>query len=228
ICISIITVLVMVTFILPRFMLLFERMEAKLPWTTKALMDFSNNLTHYWYIYLIAVIGLVVAFKKYSSSAQGKKTIDGLLLKLPVVGEIVKKVVLSRVLASMSTLLKCGVPMLQTLQTSASAANNEIVKEALLKASTDVSQGTSTSQSLRETNVFPPIVIQMVESGEKTGELPSMLEYIQGMFSRETDAKIKSITSVIEPIMIVVLGLIVGFIAISVIVPIYSLVGGVK
>ena len=138
------------------------------------------------------------------------------------------KIVLNRVLASMSTLLESGVPMVKTLETSAAAANNEVVKQALLRARTDVAEGTATSQALRVTQVFPPLVLQMVASGEKTGELPAMLSYICAMYARETDAKVKSLTSIIEPIMIVFLGLIVGFIAMSVIVPIYSLVGGVK
>ena len=118
--------------------------------------------------------------------------------------------------------------MVQTLETAASAANNEYVKEALLRASSEVAQGSATSQALRATGVFPPLVLQMVTSGEKTGELPAMLDYVCAMYARDTDAKVKSLTSIIEPVMIVVLGVIVGFIAMSVIVPIYSLVGGVK
>jgi len=102
------------------------------------------------------------------------------------------------------------------------------VKEALLRARKDVAEGNATSQSLRASRVFPPMVLQMVASGEKTGELPTMLNYVCLLYARETDAKVKSLTSVIEPVMIVVLGVIVGFIAMSVIVPIYSLVGGVK
>ena len=128
----------------------------------------------------------------------------------------------------MATLLGSGVPMVKTLETSASAANNEIVREALMKARQDVAEGSATSQSLRATGIFPPLVLQMVASGEKTGELPQMLDYVCTLYGRETDAKVSSLTSVIEPVMIVVLGIIVGFIAMSVILPIYSLVGGVK
>ncbi|MEN6355961.1 MAG: type II secretion system F family protein [Armatimonadota bacterium] len=226
--ISVITVIVMVTFILPRFMKLFDQMGAKLPWTTKALMDISHITTTYWYIIVPAVAGVVYAVRRYASSPIGRRKLDQIALKLPIAGDIVTKVILNRVLASMSTLLSSGVPMVKTLETSAAAANNEIVKEALLQARKDVAEGSATSQSLRTTGVFPPLVLQMVASGEKTGELPAMLEYICSMYARETDAKVKSLTSVIEPIMIVVLGMIVGFIAMSVIVPIYSLVGGVK
>jgi len=118
--------------------------------------------------------------------------------------------------------------MLKTLETAGAAANNEIVKDALLKASREVAEGSATSQSLRSAGVFPPLVLQMVASGEKTGELPTMLAYVCTLYDRQTEAKVKSLTSIIEPIMIVLLGVIVGFIAMSVIVPIYSLVEGVK
>ena len=225
---SVATVIVMVTFILPRFMKLFDQMGAELPWTTKALMTVSYAMTHQWYLFIGGAAAVYYFAKKFARSQSGKRKLDTIAMKLPLVGDVVTKVVLSRVIASMATLLASGVPMVQTLKTSAAAANNELVKEALLKASEDVAEGSATSQSLRASGIFPPLVLQMVTSGEKTGELPVMLDYICTMYSRETDAKVKSLTSVIEPIMIVVLGIIVGFIAMSVIVPIYSLVGGVK
>lgn len=226
--ISIATVILMVTFILPRFMQLFSRMGAKLPWTTKLLMSISHLLTSQWYFFVAGTLLAIWGARHFGSTPMGRQRIDAALLKLPLLGDVVSKIVLSRTMASMATLLGSGVPMVSTLETSASAANNVIVKEAILKAARAVAEGTTTSQALKATGVFPPLVLQMVASGEKTGELPAMLDYVGALYTRETDAKVKSLTSVIEPIMIVVLGAIVGFIAISVIVPIYSLVGGVK
>lgn len=226
--ISFVTVLVMVTFILPRFMTLFKQMDAKLPWTTQVLMSVSHAVTGYWYLWLLLTGVLVFLARRYARSKAGKRKIDGAVLRLPLVGDIVNKIVISRAMATMSTLLSCGIPMVKTLETSAAAANNDVVKEALLKAGNDVAEGNATSQALRSSDLFPPLVLQMFASGEKTGELPMMLEYVCSLYGRETDAKVKSLTSVIEPVMIAVLGVIVGFIAMSVIVPIYSLVGGVK
>ncbi len=228
ILISVATVVLMVTFILPRFMELFSKMGAKLPWTTKALMSTSHLLTSQWYLFLGGAILAIWGAKYFVSTPLGRRRVDAILLKLPLIGEVVTKIVLNRTMASMSTLLSSGVPMVQTLETSASAANNLVVKEAIMTAARSVAEGNTTSSALKATAVFPPLVLQMVTSGEKTGELPAMLEYVGSLYARETDAKVKSLTSVIEPIMIVVLGGIVGFIAISVIVPIYSLVGGVK
>jgi len=227
-CISVVTVLVMVTFILPRFTKLFHQMGAKLPWTTQALISFSHALTSQWYLFIGGTALAFYSIRRYLRTPAGKRQFDALALKLPLIGDVVNKIVLSRVLACMATLLGSGVPMLKTLETAGAAANNEIVKEALLRAGRDVAEGNATSQSLKAAGIFPPLVLQMVTSGEKTGELPAMLEYICTLYDRETEAKVKSLTSVIEPIMIVFLGIIVGFIAMSVIVPIYSLVGGVK
>jgi type IV pilus assembly protein PilC len=226
--ISVVTVLVMVTFILPRFMKLFDQMGAKLPWTTKMLMGASHMLTGRWYLFAAGAAAAFYFGRRYARSPGGRAKIDRLMLNLPLVGDIVRKVVLSRVIATMATLLSSGVPMVKTLETSAAAADDEAVKEALLRARKDVAEGSATSQALRASRMFPPTVLQMVASGEKTGELPTMLNYVCLLYARETDAKVKSLTSVIEPVMIVVLGVIVGFIAMSVIVPIYSLVGGVK
>ena len=227
-CISFLTVLVMVTFILPRFTKLFDKMGAKVPWTTQLLITISNVTTTYWYLFIGGAIALFFLTRKYLSTPAGRRNYDTNILRLPLVGDVITKVVLSRVLACMSTLLASGVPMTRTLEIAGAAANNEIVKDALHKASADVADGDATSQSLKTAEIFPPLVLQMVASGEKTGELPTMLEYVCTLFDRETEAKVKSLTSIIEPIMIVVLGIIVGFIAMSVIVPIYSLVGGVK
>ncbi|MDH7601012.1 MAG: type II secretion system F family protein [Armatimonadota bacterium] len=226
--ISVVTVLAMVTFILPRFMKLFSQMGAKLPWTTKMLMGVSHAVLADWYWFLGAVALGYYLGRRYLRSERGRSTVDALLLRLPLIGEIVHKIVLSRAIATMATLLASGVPMVKTLETSAAAADNHVVEQALLKAKQDVAEGTTTSQALRSAGVFPPLILQMVASGEKTGELPSMLEYVCSLYARETDAKVKALTSVIEPVMIVVLGFVVGFIAISIIVPIYSLVGGVK
>lgn len=228
VCISFVTVLVLVTFIMPRFMKLFDSMGAKIPWTTKAMMSTSHILITRWYLFIIGTIAVVHLLRRYIHSPRGKRKIDSIALKLPIIGKLVHKIVISRVVATMATLLSSGVPMVQTLEISASAADNEVVKSALLATRKHVAEGIATSQAMRATGMFPPMVLQMVTSGEKTGELPSMLNHVCAMYKQETDASVKSLTSIIEPILIVLLGIVVGFIAISVILPIYSLVGNVK
>jgi type IV pilus assembly protein PilC len=226
--ISVLTTIIMMTFIVPRFTQLFSQMGAQIPWTTRCLMSTSHTLIKYWYLFLAGTLITAHLIRRYALSPRGRRTLDGTALRLPLVGDIVTKVVLGRVVATMSTLLGSGIPMVKTLEIAASAADNQIVGEALSNAATSVAQGMATSQALRASGLFPPLVLQMVTSGEKTGELPGMLKYVCELYSKETDAKVKSLTSVIEPVLIVLLGLVVGTIAISVIVPIYSLVGSVK
>jgi type IV pilus assembly protein PilC len=226
--ISLVTTILLMTFIVPRFTELFNKMGAKIPWTTQMLMTASHTFVKYWYLFAASVAGIVYLFRRYASSPGGKRNIDRLLLKLPIVGDVVNKVVLCRVVTSMATLLQSGVPMVKTLEISASAADNEVVREALSSAGKSVAEGIATSQAMRATGMFPPMVLQMVASGEKTGELPAMLSHVGELYDKETDAKVKSLTSIIEPVLIVLLGVVVGTIAISIIVPIYSLVGSVK
>lgn len=226
--ISVLVTIILMTFIVPRFTELFSHMGAEIPWTTKMLMGVSHFLLAYWYVHVTAVYTMVFLFRRHARTLKGRRNMDRIAIKLPLVGDIINKIVLGRVVASMSTLLHAGVPMVKTLEISSFAANNEIIKEALSNAATSVAEGTATSQALRATGVFPPLVLQMVASGEKTGELPVMLGYVCELYNKETDAKVKSLTSVIEPVLIVLLGVVVGTIAVSVILPIYSLVGSVK
>lgn len=226
--ISVLVTIILMTFIVPRFTELFTHMGAQIPWTTKMLMAASHSLVTYWYIYFAGVYAVFYLCRRYVRTPKGHRHMDRLAIKLPLIGDIVNKIVIGRVVASMSTLLHAGVPMVKTLEIASFAANNEIIKDALSCAATSVAEGTATSQALRATGVFPPLVLQMVTSGEKTGELPSMLGYVCDLYNKETDAKVKSLTSIIEPVLIVLLGVVVGTIAISVILPIYSLVGSVK
>lgn len=226
--ISGITVIALVTFIMPRFMSLFDKIGAKVPLTTKVLMGISHFSLQYWYLFVVGIPLTAYVIGKFAQTPKAKRKIDSLVLRLPIFGDLISKIVLSRVLASIGTLVASGVPLVQALEASAQAANNEIVKDALSDVKSRVSEGKEISQAMSASNVFPPLVVQMVASGEKTGELPTMLAYICELYNQEADAKMRSLTSIMEPVLIVILGGIVGFIAISVILPIYSLVGGVK
>ena len=226
--ISLCAIIILVTFILPRFMQLFKSMGVEIPWTTKAIMMFGQLLTSRWYA-VIAVTALVIYLaRRYAKTSHGKRKLDMLILRVPIVGDVATKIIIGRAMAAISTLLASGVTMVQALETSASAADNVIVKEALLSAKARVAEGNSVSQSLKATGLFPSLVIQMVACGEKTGDLPALMDHVCAMYEQETDVKVKALTSVIEPILVVCLGVVVGFIAISVVLPIYSLVGGVK
>ncbi|MCC6484874.1 MAG: type II secretion system F family protein [Armatimonadetes bacterium] len=225
--IALLTLVAMMTFILPRFLILFKEMKVELPLTTRMLMAMSQSTLHYWYFWLLGIASCVISVRRALRSPQGRSLSDRLVLKLPILGDLVAKIIITRTMTTLGTLLTAGVPMMSALETAAAAANNEVVANALKQAQADVSSGASITNSLRRSQVFPALVLQMVAAGEKSGELPAMLGYACEYYSKDIDAKLRSLTSIIEPILIVVLGAFVGFIALSIIVPIYSLVGGV-
>lgn len=225
--IALLTLVAMMTFILPRFLTLFKQMKVELPVTTKILMALSQSTLHYWYLWLLGIGGSFFTIRQTLRSPQGRSLSDRMVLKLPVLGDLVTKVIVTRTMTTLGALLSAGVPMMSALETAGAAANNEVVANAFKQAQSDVSSGASITNSLRRSQVFPALVIQMVAAGEKSGELPAMLGYACDYYARDIDAKLRSLTSIIEPILIVILGAFVGFIALSIIVPIYSLVGGV-
>lgn len=228
VAIAILTLISLLTFILPRFLTLFEQMNVELPLTTKLLMALSDSTRHQWYLWIGAIAAGVHGTKRFMRSSTGRARVDRALLTAPVIGDLYSKIVTTRVLTTLGTLLNAGVPAISALETAATAANNAVVEAALRETQTDIASGATLSGSLKKGNVFPALVIQVVAAGEKTGELPEMLAFACDYYAKEVEAKLKSLTSIIEPVLIVGLGALVGFIAVSIILPIYSIVGGVK
>lgn len=228
ILISLITLVAMVTFILPRFMSLFKQMGVDLPVTTRILIGLGESMRNEWYLWVGGAAGLYFGTRWALSTPGGMLFRDRVLLKLPIFGDLITKIVVTRAMTSLGTLLQSGVPMLSALDTAAAAANNQVITAAFRQAQSDVTEGASMTLSLSRSRVFPALIIQMVSAGEKSGDLSVMLGYACEHYEKEIDSKLRSLTSIIEPILIVFLGAFVGFIALSIIVPIYSLVGGVK
>jgi type IV pilus assembly protein PilC len=225
--ISVAVVAFMIVFVLPRFSALFERMEVPIPLTTRILLGAGTFATSYWYL-CIGCIGLLVSGCVYSlRMPKTREWIDSKALSLPVVGDLARKVVVSRSMMSLGTLLSNNVPLLTALDNAAQTARNPRVSGALVKVKGDVERGRAISESLSESGEFPPLVTQMISVGERTGKLSEILLRVSDYYERDVDLKLKGLTAVIEPIMIVAMGLIVGFIAVSIISPIYALVGSV-
>lgn len=228
VAISILTLVALITFILPRFLTLFEQMNVELPLSTRMLMAVSSSSKSYWYAWLAGALAAYSGGRKAAASPRGKDILDRFFLRAPVIGDLYTKIVTARALTTLATLLKAGVPMMVALETAGSSANNEVVKSALRETKADLAAGIAFSASIKRTGVFPPLVLQVASAGEKTGDLAEMLFFACEYYTKEVDAKLKSLTSIIEPILIVGLGAFVGFIALSIILPIYSIVGGVK
>lgn len=223
---SLITVVSLVTFVLPRFMTLFKQMGAELPPTTKALLAISRFTLNYWYALVIGVAIAFFALRVVANSKGGRRWFDWLKLHAPPAGDLVRKIVLSRSLLALGTLLNGGVPLMVALETAAEASGNQIIGSVYRFTRSSVESGSSIADAFKSSSEFPPLLIQMTSVGERTGQLPDLLLRVSEFYYKEADARIKGLTSIIEPVLIVILGALVGFIAISIIAPIYSLVGG--
>jgi type IV pilus assembly protein PilC len=225
---AILMLLALVFFVLPKFKMIFESMNLKLPLATRALLGFSGFAMSYWYVFLLAIIGLIVAYKAYSRTERGKYHIDLVKLRLPIMGDLIMKTAISRFARTFGTLIASGVPVLRALEIVAETAGNVVVSQTITQTRASVKEGEKISTPLMGSKIFPVMVVQMIGVGEETGRLDQMLTKVSDFYDQEVDATLKGLTSLIEPLMIVGLGAIVGFIAVSVISPIYQLVGSIE
>jgi type IV pilus assembly protein PilC len=218
-------VLGLVTFILPRFMELFTELDIKqLPAPTQVLVDFSNFMKTKWYLLILGVVLLYVAFSRYVRTRTGKRQWDWIRLRIPVFGKLNHKVSLARFSRTLSTLLVSGVPILQALETVAGAVDNEIMADAIMSARAAIREGERIGDPLAKSGLFPPMVVQMIAIGEETGSLDAMLSKIADFYESEVEATLQSLTAALEPVMIVGLGGVVGFIVISMFLPLIAVV----
>ncbi len=213
----------LLTFIVPMFKEMFDQLGADLPTPTRIVMAISDTLINRWYITVGGVIGFLVVLKLVRKSPRGRYLLDALILKMPVCGELFQKVALSRFSRTFSTMLKSGVPMLASLDIVASTAGNGVVEEAILASREAVRQGESLATPLSESTVFPPMVVRMTSVGERTGALESLMEKVADFYDEQVDTAVDSLTSIIEPVLICVMGVLVGAIVIAIFLPILSL-----
>ena len=226
-CFAMLMVMGLLFFVLPKFKGIFETMGLKLPLTTKILLNSSTYLQQYWYIALVMIIGSVVLIKVFSRTDRGKYAIDSAKLRLPIFGDLILKTSVSRFARTFGTLISSGVPVLRALEIVSDTAGNRVISEIVVRARVSIKEGEKISTPLFGSRIFPVMVTQMIAIGEETGRLDQMLVKVSNFYDDEVDNTLKSLTSLIEPLMIVGLGLIVGFIAVSVISPIYALVGSI-
>ncbi len=212
-------------FVLPKFKGIFDSMGLKLPLTTRLMLNFSDYFKHYWYLAAVALIASVIAMKLFARTERGRLVVDTLKLKIPVFGDLILKTSVARFARTFGTLISSGVPVLRALEIVAETAGNRVVTDTVNRARDSIKEGDRISTPLFGSRVFPVMVTQMISVGEETGRLDAMLVKVANFYDDEVDSTLKALTSLIEPLMIVGLGLIVGFIAVSVISPIYSLVG---
>jgi type IV pilus assembly protein PilC len=224
---AILIVTFLVLFILPTFVKLFKGMDVKLPLPTRILMDITNGV-RIWYIDIAVLVILVVLFAifaKWVQTPKGKLYFDQFKLQIPVFGMLNKKVSISRFCRTLGTLLSSGVPIMQALEIVGKVSGNEVVAETIIKVRESIREGESIAGPLQDSGLFPPMVTQMVAVGEETGNLDAMLSKIADFYDTEVEYMLSSLTSMLEPLLILGMGGIVGFIVISVFMPLYGLIG---
>ena len=210
--------------VIPTFANLFEGLGAQLPLPTRIIIALSNGVVAYGWMVLLGVALFALGVKKYHDTPAGRRAIDGLLLRTPIVGPILRKVAVARFCRTLSTLLTSGVPILDGLDITARTAGNTIIEDAIQTTRSGIERGESIAQPLRETGVFPSMVVQMINVGETTGALDTMLAKIADFYEEEVDTSVAGLLTLLEPVMIAFLGVIVGAIVISMYLPIFDLI----
>lgn len=223
ISIAIIVVVVIMVKVIPVFSAMYSGLGSKLPYPTIVCIAISDALINYWWLILAAIALVVVGLRQYYKTTAGHLQIDTMLLHLPILGEVLRKVAVARFCRTLGTLISSGVPILEGMDITAKTAGNLVIQNAILKSKDAVEQGRNISTPLAETKVFPPMVVQMVGVGEATGALDAMLAKVADFYEDEVDNAVASLTSLMEPIMIAILGGIVGFIVVAMYMPIFGL-----
>lgn len=223
ICVMIGVVIVMLTFVIPSFMTMFEDLDSELPATTKAILAMSNSLKNYWYIYIIVVVGIVVGIQMYKRTDNGRHNLDKLKLKIPVFGLLQTKSACASFARTMSTLLQAGMPMIDALEISASTMKNVLFYDGLQKVKNGVSLGLPLSNQLKSTGLFPAMVVHMVGIGEETGNVEEMLTNSATYYEEEVEVQTQTLTSLMEPIIIVLMAFVVVLLIMAIYQPMIQL-----
>jgi len=216
------------SYVIPKVTAIFEQTKQALPLPTVILIGISNFLKNFWWL---LILGLSVAYffvKRILRSESGRYFFDRLKLKLPIFGPLFHKIAISRFARTLGTLLNSGIPLLQSLEIVKNIVANKVLYKAIENASQNISEGADIATPLKKSNMFPPIVIHMVSTGEKSGKLEDMLIKVADSYDSETDSTIKALTSLMEPIMIVIMGIAVGFVVIAILLPIFDMTKGIR
>jgi type IV pilus assembly protein PilC len=217
-------VIFMMTFIIPTFAQMFQNLGNELPLPTQIVIATSNFVRSYILLIIAGIVAGIFALRKYYKTDHGSLVIDSLALKAPVIGSLVRKVAIARFTRTLGTLVSCGVPILEGLRITAKTAGNRVVEGAVMQARAAVAAGRTVAEPLRTTPVFPPMVVQMINVGEQTGSMEEMLVKVADFYDDEVDTAVASLTALVEPLMIVILGVVIGGLVVAMYLPIFKLV----
>lgn len=225
---SVVTVVILAAFVLPRFQVFFASLDAKLPLATRIMLSASGFVTHWWYVLLVCLVAVAITLMATRRSTRGRARLDALLLRLPVVGDLIQAAVLERVCRILASMIGAGVALPDAMTVTADSANNAVYHQALETVREEMMQGQGLAAPLARTGLFPGTARQMFRVGEETGTLGEQLQTAATYYHRELDVKVKHFTSLFEPAVIIVMGVVVGFVAVALVSAMYGIYNQVK
>jgi MSHA biogenesis protein MshG len=214
--------------VMPTFTKIFSKFKTELPWQTRLLIGFSDFMQHYWPLLLVLLIAAAIGIRRYINTPQGRLTWDRLKLRIPVVGSLLYEALLARFATSFALTLRSGVPLIQGLNVVANAVDNAYVGDKIRQMRNGIERGDTLTRTAANTQLFSPLTLQMLNVGEETGMVDDMLENVASYYDREVDFRLKNLSSAIEPILIVVIGVMVLILALGVFLPMWELTSVVR
>ncbi|MEI7850876.1 MAG: type II secretion system F family protein [Kiritimatiellales bacterium] len=222
-CVALIISTGLIVFIVPTFAKMFAGFGAKLPAPTQMLLDTSNFIRSYWYIVLIAIFAIVYSVRRYVSTDKGGYAADLLRLRFPLLGKLALKIAITRFASTFAQLISSGVPIIQAMSIVGVATGNKVIGKAVLDARASVEQGKTVSETLKKNKVFPSMLIHMLSAGEQTGTMEEMLGKLAEFYQEEVDTMLEGLTSMLEPLLMVVIGVMIGGIVLAMFLPIFKM-----
>jgi type IV pilus assembly protein PilC len=223
-----IAICILLVFVIPTFQTMFASANLELPLPTRVVIGMSHFLIGFWWAILLAVGGIIFSIRSYYATAAGRLQIDAILLKAPVLGDVIRKSAVSRFTRTLGTLVSSGVSILEGLEITAKTAGNQVVHNAVMESRQSIAGGETIAAPLEKSKVFPPMVISMIAVGEQTGGLDEMLTKIADFYDEEVDAAVSGLLSLMEPVMIVFLGVVVGGMVVAMYLPIFDMMNAVQ
>ncbi len=226
-CVAFSVVAILMLFVIPTFQDMFKQFGSSLPGPTQLIVDLSLFFRNNWYLMIATIFLLIVAFKWSRKQEKGRYYTDKVALRLPIFGPLIKKVAVAKFTRTLGTMISSGVPIMDGLEITARTSGNVIVEKAIRTVRTAISEGKSMSEPLEQTGIFPGMVVQMIAVGEATGAMDQMLSKIADFYDEEVDTAVEALTSALEPMLMVFLGGIIGFVVVAMYLPIFQMAGSV-
>ncbi|QUH26662.1 type II secretion system F family protein [Serpentinicella alkaliphila] len=226
--VSAVTVIFLLTFVMPTFLSMFQSSGVALPLPTRMLLSFSEAIKAYWYVFIIVSLALFYGVKRFVNSEEGRLEFDKFKLSIPLINKLNQKIISARFSRTLSTLLISGIPLLQSLENVANSVGNRYAAEGIMKAMEDIQKGADIATPIKQTGLFPPMLDNMIRIGEESGTLDEILDKTANFYDEEVDFAISKMTTMLEPIMIVFMAIIIGFIVIAMVLPMFDMMQTVQ